>query len=150
MTYSFHCLTPTFYKFDWKTFKGLYLVFTPLFFINYLPKWVFEVGGYFQLGWESHDRLMKSVVSSIFINRGIPKKEGWSRNVGNEPPYQLWQSQLLKSGQFMLYYKRKAFIKWFLRKFGLKTSRLFCVYGKLRKASLGKWNFCKKLIILHI
>ena len=50
-------------------------------------------------------------------------------------------SQLIKFGQFMSYYRRKNFVKEFLKNCDLKTSsRPFCVCKELSTNSIGKLN----------
>ena len=60
-------------------------------------------------------------------------------------------SVLMKFGQFMSHYKRKNFIKKFSRSCSQKTSsRPFYVCKELSTASIGKWNFWSKLLILDM
>ena len=57
-------------------------------------------------------------------------------------------SLLIKFCQFISYYKRKSFVEKFYKNCGLKTSsRSFCVCKELSTTSIGKWNFCSKLLI---
>ena len=54
---------------------------------------------------------------------------------------------LMKFGQFMSYYKRKNFMRKFYKNCNQKTSsRPFCVCKELSTASIGKWNFWRKLV----
>ena len=56
---------------------------------------------------------------------------------------------VMKSGQFMSYFKRKKIVKKIYKNCDQKTSsRPFCVCKELRTASVGKGIFWNKLLIL--
>ena len=60
-------------------------------------------------------------------------------------------SLLMKFGQFISYYKRKANIKKFYKICDLNTSsRPFCVCKQLSTTSTGKWDYWSKLLILDL
>ena len=60
-------------------------------------------------------------------------------------------SLLMKSGQFMSYYKRKNFIKKFHKNCDMKSSsRSFCAWKKFRISSTGKRNFWSKPLTLDM
>ena len=75
---------------------------------------------------------------------GINKKYISLNNLGSK------HSLLMNFGQFMSYYKRKNFKK-FYKNCGLKTSsRVFCVCKELSTTSVRKWSFWSKQLILDM